>query len=139
VSVLKKIGQLFSFRKKRDPFYEESSAALKAHNVRWSENGIFTYEEDGFMMECKDGPRKIKWKEIMKLVVYKPDTFYCKKICMDIILKDSDITISTETGGWFQFLIKSNIALRRIQRNWERKMNRQTTSGNFRVIYKRRP
>lgn len=71
---------------------------------RKEDRGKFSYEEDGFTYVFEEGPQRIRWTEIEKIVGYKADLDADEKSFLDIFLPGWKLTINEETPGWYQFL-----------------------------------
>ena len=59
------------------------------------------------------------------------------EICMDIAFKETYVTFSEETPGWYQLIINLKEVFKQIPGNWDNEIAQPSFATNFRTIYKR--
>ncbi len=130
---LKKIAALFSRQPDPAPIRKSNPGFDKLFN----DLGLFVYDSDGFIFSFRDGPQKIKWADIERLAAYKVDLLTVDEIRMDIAWKDRQFTISEETPGWFQFVLKTKAVFPVIPQEWDFTIIHPAFATNYTVIYER--
>lgn len=100
-------------------------------------SGIFEYLEDGFIIDLKNGKRKICWKDIESLEGYKRDLMTIDQICLDIVLKETIITISEDTEGFGPFIEELKKQFPSIDKDWDWKITQTPFATNLTVLFKR--
>jgi hypothetical protein len=91
-------------------------------NAKFNDPGIFTYHDDGFEIALKEGSVKLNWDDIDELVAYKADMYTFDEIRMDIVYGGMAITITEETPGWHQFVLKTKKVFPSILQDWDSKI-----------------
>jgi hypothetical protein len=115
----------------------EPKMVTKTFQERYADNGIFTYDEEGFAIKLKDGiSEEIKWTEIERLVAYKLDLMTIDEICLDIIYRGYKITITEETKGWYQFVEKSKLTYN-ISDDWDTNIAYPAFATNLTILYEK--
>lgn len=101
-----------------------------------SPEGIFQYNERGFIVKLEEVEQSIHWKQVKCMVAYKLDRFASDDICLDIIYgQDSRFTIFEETPGWENFVDKSKQALPGIDHFWDIEITTPIIEGNATLVY----
>jgi len=135
MSFYRKITSLLQSSKTTVSFAEAEQA------LRWQQRqedpGKFEYGEDGFSYPYKDGPEKIKWTEIERIVAYKEDRITFDEMCLDLFWKGQKWTITEETPGWYQFLKRLVTAFPTIPDNWDGQIAQPPFATSFTVLYER--
>lgn len=104
-------------------------------NYRYNTLGKFNYEDDGFIFHFDNGPQKIKWNDVVRLTAYKKDLLTIDEIRMDIIYNDFQFTITEETPGWFQFILKTKLIFPTIPESWDIEIIHPAFAANLTVLY----
>jgi hypothetical protein len=105
---------------------------------KYNENGIFEFQENGFIIDFNNGKQLIKWDEIQTIFGYKLDNFTTDTICTDIFLVNkNNFTITEETRGWFQFLKHLKERFSNIDKTWEIKIATPVFDTKLTLIYDR--
>lgn len=108
------------FRKEMNFSTEISEENRKEFEKIYNDNGIFTYNENGFVIKIDNTEKNVKWNEIKTLIAYKKDLFAVDIICLDIIFEnEAFLKINEETKGWFKFLEHSKEKLEITDKTWE--------------------
>jgi hypothetical protein len=95
--------------------------------------GEFTYDNSGFLYKGK----QYKWNDIEELNAYKADMFTYDEIRIDIVFKGVFLTITEETPGWYQFVIKTKEVFPSIAKDWDDKIVFPPFADNFITLYKK--
>ncbi len=132
----RKISSLFNNPSKVTIPFTEGERTLKWQQIL-QDMGNFVYEEDGFTFSFKDGPQKILWAEIERLVAYKVDLMTTDEICMDIFWNGWRTTITEETPGWYQFVERTKVVFPNTPANREGEITHPPFVRNEMVIYER--
>jgi hypothetical protein len=131
--IFKKIAALF----KRHPHPEPSLKSNPEFDKLYNDEGLFLYVADGFIFSLKDGPEKIKWTDIERLAAYKLDLITVDEIRMDITWNNRQFTISEETPGWFQFVLKTKAVFPAIPQEWDISIIHPAFERNYTVLYEK--
>ena len=103
---------------------------------KYKDLGIFTFKEKGFSFIINEISKEKKWSDIEEINVYKLDLYTTDEICMDIVFKETYITFSEETPGWYQLIIKLKEVFKQIPENWDKEIVKPPFATNFKTIYK---
>lgn len=106
-------------------------------NKRFIEEGIFTYNSDGFDIMINGVSNAVKWNDIVKLTAYKVALFTFDEIHIEILLENERIIISEETKGWYQFIEKFTTALKGVNAGWEDEVTKEAFATNCALIYEK--
>ena len=134
---LNSILNFFSSNTNKSIDKQSSEEENKKFQIRYDDLGMFVYEEDGFIFQFDSGPKKIKWESIEKIVAYKIDLMTTDEVRMDIVYGDYQFTITEETPGWFQFIIKTRSVFPTITKDWDTKILFPAFATNYTVVYER--
>ncbi|HEY4285954.1 MAG TPA: hypothetical protein VGN00_02535 [Puia sp.] len=126
------------FTRKQDDAapYSEAEKALEEKR-RQEDPGKFTYGEDGFTYAFPDGPEFVCWSEIQRIATYKVDRMTFDEICLDIFWNDWKLTITEDTPGWGQLVIKLKGAFPTIPEDWFERVMQPAFATNYTVLYER--
>lgn len=113
------------------------NSTTKTINKLNDDLGKFRYDEDGFIFSFDDGSKKIRWVEINKLIAYKVDLMTVDEIRMDILCDTYQFTITEETPGWFQFVLKTKKVFPEINENWDLQIIKPAFEATVMVVYER--
>lgn len=130
---LKKIVVLFTKKAQLQPSLQSNPEFDKLYN----DQGLFAYEFDGFTFSFKEVPRKIKWTDIERLAAYKVDLLTVDEIRMDIICNNLQFTITEETPGWYQFVLKTKAVFPVIPQDWDITIIHPAFERNYTVLYEK--
>ena len=124
------------FRKKMNFSTEISEETRKEFEKIYIDNGIFTFNENGFIIKIENTEKNVKWNEIKTMIGYKDDLFAVDRICLELILENgSFLKINEETKGWFKFLEHSKEKLKIVDKNWEMNIAIPAFEPNTTIIY----
>jgi hypothetical protein len=137
LGLLKKIQGLFSKSYSTQRHSENTAESNNDFTYHYNNTGKFIYEEDGFTFQFDTGPEKIKWNEIVRLTAYKEDLMTFDEMRMDIFYNDRQFTITEETPGWFQFILKTKSVFPTIPEAWDIEIIFPAFAPNFTVLYER--
>ena len=99
--------------------------------------GIFSYEEDGFVVQRADGTKKYLYSGIEAIIAYKVDRVIYDEIRLEVIFDECVLWISEDAPGWYQFVIKTKEIFASIPRDWDLRMPFPSFAMNLMVLYKR--
>ena len=106
---------------------------------KFESDGIFSFDDNGFEINLKNGQRKILWNEIESMLGYKEDNFASDTICLDVICEnDKRFKLTEYTSGWFNFLEKTKQIFSNIDENWEVEISIPAFETNLTLIYDRK-
>lgn len=88
------------------------------------------------LVPLSTGYKKILWTEILEIHTYKIDLMTVDKICIDLVCKESVITIDEEIEGWDSFLIKMQEIFTVIDKNWWKNVAFPPFAMNYAILYK---
>ena len=97
----------------------------------------FSYSPDGFSVVLNEFVRKITWSEIEEITAYKRDLLTVDQIFLDIILKDTYITVTEDQNGWEEFLTKLANQFPSIDKGWSAKLALPAFETNPAPLYKK--
>jgi hypothetical protein len=124
------------FRKEMNFSTEISEENRKEFEKIYNDNGIFTYNENGFVIKIEKTEKNVEWTEIKTLIAYKKDLFAVDIICLDIILENETLfKINEETKGWFKFLEHSKVKLEITDKTWEMNIAVPAFEPNTTIIF----
>jgi hypothetical protein len=104
----------------------------------YTDNGIFTFNDNSFSIQIENSIKEINWNEINSMLAYKVDLYATDIICLEIYCSnDFRFKINEETSGWFKFLENSKKMLPQIIENWEMNIAVPAFANNLTLIYDR--
>ncbi len=107
-------------------------------NKRDNEQGILSYDANGFSYKVNDTVTRVKWVEIETLTAYKADLFTTDEIRMDIFHNDSKLTITEETSGWEKFILKTKSIFPSIPVDWDSQIVQPPFATNQITLYQKK-
>jgi hypothetical protein len=78
----------------------------------------FSYTDTGFLLVLNGKLREIAWADIESVFAYKLDRFTVDDVCLDLILKESVITLNEEMQGWTGFVDRLGTNLPGLKDYW---------------------
>lgn len=75
------------------------------------------------------------WSEITQLNVYKEDLITIDIVQMEIVCGDKFLTITEDSPGWYQFVVKTKEVFPSIPKDWDLKIILPAFEVNYSVIY----
>lgn len=137
MTILKKILNIFSTGKKTQIQYKpEEVIKINFHQIE-NKSEKSPLENDGFILKFTNRHEKIKWVDIERLVAYKADLMTVDEIRIDVIYTNRQITITEDTPGWDQFIIKTKSIFPNIKEDWDIKIIQPAFAANLTVLYER--
>lgn len=110
----------------------------KEFEIKYNDNGIFSFDEEGFTVEMKRGKEFIKWNEIKSMFGYKKDLWTIDSIYLDVFCDNGNgFSVCEETPGWFQFLIHSKKELSITDKSWEVTIASPAFATNLTLVFDR--
>lgn len=102
-----------------------------------NDDGIFKFNDNGFSFTINEITTEKNWNEIEEINVYKRDLMTTDLICMDINFKETSLTFSEETQGWYILVKKLKEVFNTIPSDWNDKVVVPPFETNFKTIYKK--
>jgi hypothetical protein len=103
----------------------------------YEELGVFSYEQDGFVVRADAPAKKYFYTDIEAIVAYKVDRSSYDEVRLEIIFCDCALRILEDTPGWYRFIATIKEIFSSIPRNWEVEMLFPSFAMNLMVLYKR--
>ena len=135
MTILQKITNFIKPSPAAKPVRERDK--IKPFNGGYNDTGIFTYTDDGFAIELKDGIQKIRWDQVEKLTAYKIDLMAYDEICLNAVCANGRFTITEDTPGWYQFVERTKKNLRGIDKEWDVKIVYPSFATNLTILYEK--
>ena len=123
------------FSKAVTPRHLTNSNSGKSFDEMYNDLGVFLYDNNGFIMTYEDFTKRLEWKDITQLNVYKVDQYTIDRIDMEIVYGDKAFTISEELPGWYQFILKTKEIFPTIPKDWDIEIVQPAFASNYRTIY----
>ncbi len=98
---------------------------------------IFGYGPDGFSYKSNDKVKKIEWLEIDVLTAYKADLLTYDEICLEIVCGDLVLTITEETPGWANFVLRTKSIFPSIPVDWDSQIVQPAFATNQTTLYQK--
>ena len=136
MSFFRRISDQFQKQKESTASFTEEEKLLRRQQEHEA-LGKFCYQEDEFTYLFEGGPQEIKWKDILKIAVYKLDLMTTDELCLEMFWQDLRITFTEETPGWYQFLDRLEGAFPSIPKDWWGKVIHPAFATNYTVLYER--
>lgn len=112
--------------------------AERAPHIR-EQNGIFSYTDDGFILQSKFLRTRYSWGDIETVFAYKEDLMTTDEICVDLFTKNGAQLFLTESDpGWDSFLKQLSEQLSSIPENWEQVLVQPPFETNFTLLFDRK-
>jgi len=137
LGLFKNILNLFSSSEKSQTLSQPGEESKKKFDLEYNDLGKFKYEDDDFIFQFDKEPQKIKWADVERLVAYKADLMTIDEIRMDIVYNNWRTTITEDTPGWFQFILKTKSVFKSIPNDWDVKIIQPAFATNLTVLYER--
>jgi len=100
------------------------------------QNGIFSYTNNGFILQGKFLRTRYSWSDIETVFAYKEDLITTDAICIDLFTKKGGHVFLTESDpGWDRFLEQLSEHLSAIPGNWEQALVRSPFATNFTLLF----
>jgi hypothetical protein len=97
--------------------------------------GTFQYHEDGFTLTYEEFEKRVNWRDITQINVFKVDQMTVDRIDMEIVIGNTSFTISEEFPGWYQFVAKTKEVFPIIPNDWDVEIVKPAFAENYRTIY----
>jgi len=105
---------------------------------RYKDEGIFTYNDEGFSVQFEKEIKNVKWDEIESLIAFKRDNYTTDTICMDIFCEnDFKFSINEEVSGWYVFVSKLQEKFPQIDKKWQMEIAHPAFKTNQTLLYKK--
>ena len=124
------------FKRKRNATVTNSNSG-KPFDEMYDDTGVFQYTVDGFVITHGNLTLSVNWEDIQQILVYKIDRLTIDEIAMDIVLKETNFTITEELPGWYQFVLKTKEVFPSIPKEWDIEIIWPAFATNLKVIYKK--
>jgi hypothetical protein len=98
--------------------FSDAEKALR-QKQRQDDNGAFAYTDEGFTYQVEDRLETVLWRDLERIIAYKLDRITYDIICLRLYWPGSDLLISEDELGWYQFSNRLNTALPAIKKGWE--------------------
>jgi hypothetical protein len=126
---------LHIFKTNKQPVEDEP------HEIRfkrkYNDLGIFQYDENSFTVQLEDKQEQVNWTEVERLRAYKADLITIDLLCMEIWYRNRRITITEDTPGWYQFVLKTKNIFTSIPEDWDINIIQPAFVPNLTVLYER--
>ena len=99
--------------------------------------GVFSYEEDGFVVQMLQGAKKYLYSGIEAIIAYKVDLLTYDEIRLEVIFEECVLRISEDAPGWYQFVIKMKEVFPSIPKDWDLRMPFPPWAMNLMVLYRK--
>ena len=81
--------------------------------------GVFSYEEDGFVVQLLQGAKKYLYSRIEAIVAYKIDMVSYDEMRLELVFDECVLRISEDAPGWYQFVRKMKEVFPSIPKDWD--------------------
>jgi hypothetical protein len=103
----------------------------------YEQYGVFSYEDDGFIIQLAQGAKKYFYGGIEAIIAYKVDRVLYDEIRLEVVFAEFALRISEEIPGWYQFVQKIKEIFPSISRTWDLEMPFPSFAMNLTVLYQR--
>jgi hypothetical protein len=111
-------------------------AASSNFDEIYNDIGPFEYDQDGFTLLQGEFRKRILWREIRKINVFKTDLMTTDRVDMEIITDDV-LILNEEMAGWYRFVEKTKEIFPSIPKDWDLTIIHPAFATNYRNIYNR--
>ena len=114
----------------------ENAEGKKNFMEIYNDDGIFEYNDSGFIIQTPKSKENINWDQIYLMLGYKEDLFSIDSICLNVYYgENKSFNINEETLGWFNFLKYSKTVFPNIEKDWEFNISVPVFERKLTVIY----